>query len=388
MSKVLRLLVVFLVFSLLILFSVNILAEEKKQDKEHVKGSGFEMNIMLDTIVGYQRFSDAPVTEIAYDGSSGGVMGEMLSLQGTSIMKPNGNVLMFTVPKLEIDISKHFEDVVRLRADLSFGSPNIGSFVNGVLMNHAYVAVRPTKDRNIEILIGRFGLQAGYEPFRPFMNDTISWSIMWRGNLYPPGATGIQLSADLTRNFKFYFTAANGTINDSTFKFNTLPCFIATVEWDWGSDIRQNQVVITPYAGPESGWNKPLTYGIDATVVHWFGYKWKLGLEAMFQRDKKVSDTVGANTNYTSGLFNLRYQFTPDWYGVIKYVFARQSEAGNGVLNLTGAEQDIHESSIGFGYSLTDFAKIKGEFRIDVINPAYSAWQYIPGAAFEYTWFF
>lgn len=358
----------------------------EEPEKPKVRG-GVELNFFLDTVVGFQRFSRDPITEIADDGSYAGVMGENLSLwPAANPIVPGQDVLSISVPKIEIDIAKHFGERARLRGDISFGRPNSGSYINSIVASHAYAAISLTKDNSVEVLIGRFGLQAGYEPFRGYHNDTVSWSIMWRGALYPPGATGIQLSADLTNTFTLYLTAANGAIRDSTAKGNTMPAFIASLEWDWGSDARPNLVVLTPYISSDSGGNRPFSYGGDATFIYWFDEHLKLGLEGCYLMTN--DNGGGENTAYASGLFNLKYQFNPKWYGVLKYVFARQFGSGNGALNLTGAKQNIHESSIGFGYQLTDIARIKGEFRMDVINPTYSPTQTIPGAAIEYAWFF
>ena len=56
-------------------FSAGAAAEESADIKNFVRG-GFEMNIFLDAVTGFQRFSNDPVTEVAYDGSNAGVLGE------------------------------------------------------------------------------------------------------------------------------------------------------------------------------------------------------------------------------------------------------------------------------------------------------------------------
>ena len=213
---------------------------------------------------------------------------------------------------------------------------------------------------------------------------------MWRGSLYPPGMTGVQLSADLTNTMSAFFVVSNGNINDSSLQRGTLPSFLMTLEWTWGPEARPNQLVLTPWFGPESGLNRPFTYGADVTFVHWLNERLKLGLEGCYQRNNAVSDQLiqVENTDYASGLFNLRWDITPSWYGVLKYVFARQFGIGNGSQNLTGAKQSIHESSVGVGYQLTDSSKFKGEFRFDVVDPDAGRTQTVPGLAFEYAWFF
>jgi hypothetical protein len=370
----------------LISFSLLFTTVSNAADNKWVKG-GFEMSIFFDVQAGYQHFSDDPITEIAYDNSTAGPLGESLSSWPVGFTPIPGHGVFGTfVQKVELDMMKRFGDRVRLRADISFGRAESGSYTPGVTANHAYIAVRLTDKYNVQLRLGRFGLQPGYEPFRSYDNDSASWSILWRGNLYPPSATGVQLSADVTDHFSFYFVAANGTINDSVFKGNTLPIFESSLVWTWGSDAKPNQLVVTPWIGPESGENRPLTYGGDVTLTLWEFDRWKIGLEACYQRDNATA--LGVNTDYYAGLVNVRYDLTPNWYLLGKYVFAKQTAPGNGVLNLTGAEQNIHESLVGVGYQLTDSAKIKGEFRFDIVDPAAGATQYVPGAVMSYAWLF
>jgi len=202
--------------------------------------------------------------------------------------------------------------------------------------------------------------------------------------------TGVQLSADLTNTMSAFFVVSNGNINDSSFLRGTLPSFLVTLEWTWGPEARPNQLVFTPWFGPESGGNRPFTYGADVTYVYWLTERLKLGLEACYQRNNAVDGSLlpAEDTDYASGLMNLRWDITPSWYGVIKYVFARQFGVGNGVQNLTGAKQNIHEASLGFGYQMTDSSKVKGEFRFDAVDPDSGRTQTIPGAAVEYAWYF
>ena len=345
------------------------------------------MSIFFDVQLGFQHFSDDPVTEVAYDNSSAGVLGESLSSWPAGFTpNPGQDVYGVFVQKVELDMMKRFGDRTRLRADISFGRAASGSYIDGLVASHAYVAVRLTDNYNVQLMLGRFGLQPGYEPFRSYDNDSLSWSILWRGNLYPPGTTGIQLSADLTDHFSLYVAAGNGMINDSLSKGNTLPAFISSLVWTWGSDARPNQLVVTPWIGPESGGNRPLTYGGDFTLSLWGSERWKIGIEGCYQRDNATA--TGVNTDYAAGLLNVRYQFLPDWYVLGKYVFARQFAAGNGALNLTGAKQNIHEALVAVGYQLTESAKLKGEFRFDVVDPASGASQSTPGAAISYEWLF
>lgn len=369
--------IIFLLIFALTAISISAFAEE---NKKFVAGN-FEITGYLDTVAGFQRFSNDTITEVEADGSYAGVLGEWLpAVTGGPPPSPGQTILGTFVPKLELDISRRFGDRARLRADISFGRGNSGSLQDGIVPNHVYAAVRLDDSYNVELVVGRFGLQAGYEPFRMYDNDTISWSSLWRSSIYPPSATGIQLSADLTPNFTIFFTAANGVINDSLIGRGNLPSFLTTLEWQWGNPAFSDMLVITGYTGPEIGGNSPLTYGGDITMILFFNERLKLGFEVSGQGDNSKTQDATASAG---ALVNLLWRVTPTWSTVAKFCVLRQWGDATTSLNLTGTSQRIYETSLGVLYQLTDSVVTKGEFRIDSIDPDGSRAQTVPGAAFS-----
>jgi hypothetical protein len=348
-------------------------------DEQRVRG-GFELSGYLNTVMGFQHFSDESITERADDGSYGGPIGEWIpDTRSPFPPAPGTNRLTFAVPNLELDIVKHFGERARLRADLFFGRPASGSDIANTAISHAYGAVTLSKEHGIELLIGRFGLPPGFEPYEAYWNDTISWSIIWRALIAPGAGTGVRLSYAPWEHLDLFFAATNGLVHDWTSKLNDLPTFTLSALFKWGDKAKESTFALTPFVGPESGGNTPITVGADATLSWWMTKQWQLGLEAIYQRDDAAAG--GVDTSYWGGLVNLHWEPTPAWYGVLKYAMTWQGAPGNGVLNLTGAEQVVHEMSLGMGHFLADGMKLKLEARFDIVDPPGAAAQWVGGGA-------
>jgi len=367
---------------LLILLPISAWCSE---DSVKSPNGGFELSGYLNTAVGYQHFSHDPVTERADDGSFGGPIGEWLpDVTNGTIPTPGHQYFQFFVPDVEIDIVKHFGDRARLRADLFFGRAASGSENIDLAMSHAYAAVTLSKKHRLELVLGRFGLPPGFEPYQAYFNDTVSWSIIWRGLVAPGAGTGIKLDWKATDHVELIVAATNGLVHDRIVKNNHLSTFISSLVLTWGKPSKQSSFALTPFVGPESGGNRPLTVGSDATLTWWVNDHWQLGLEAIYQRDDEV-DGLGVDTSYIGGLVNIHWEPVPQWYGVLKYANTWQNAPGNGVLNLTGAEQFIHEMSVGMGYYIADGMKFKLEGRFDIIAPKHAATQWVAGAAMGFS---
>ncbi len=371
-------------FSILVLcaiafFSIAAHAEGTKQ--KSVLG-GFELSGYLDAGFGWQRFSNDPVTEFANDGSFAGVLGSVISNVNSGIPPaPGQDDVEAFVEVAELDIAKSFGDRAKLRADVWFGRPLSGSWVAGADLEQAYLTVTLWQDHALEFTIGRFGTAAGFEPYDPYNLDTISWSIVTRAQLYPYYLTGAQLSFDVTDNISIYIAAANGVTVDTNAKDSDVPGGIMSIGYYWGPEDKENSFVFTPYISPDSDSNRHFSFGADATLIVWATNYLQIAAEGIFHRDNAV--TGGVNTNYAAGLLNLHWDMTDALYGVLKYSFAKQFAAGNGFFSRTGAQQQIHEASVGLGYLLADGIKFKWEGRLDIVAPTGAARQWVPGTAIE-----
>lgn len=343
---------------------------------------GFEMAGYMSTGAGWQRFNRADTTEFAADGSYAGVLGSVIPNIYTAVAPVEGqDNLMFFLEAAELDIAKSFGERASLTAHLIFGRAASGSWtgIDGFDLEQGYATVVLSKAHNVALQVGRFGTPMGFESYEPYNNDMISWCILTRAYTYISFSTGAALSADVTDHLWIFLAVSNGLINDTTSRLNTVPCGYLTFKYHWGDEEHESSLAVTSFGGPDSDSNRHLSYGADVTLNAWLTDRFQLGLQADVRRDNAVSG--GVNTLYAGTLLNLHYDFTEQLYGALKYCFLRQFAAGNGVLNLTGQEQDIHEFSIGGGYALADGVKFKAEARFDLIDPAGAADQWVPGLA-------
>lgn len=346
---------------------------------------GFEASGHIVAGAGLQHFSNNPVTEWTNDGTFPGVIGAYIpNVAAGTLPAPGQDNFMFYVDDAEIDIIKSFGKHVALRADLEFGRIASGSFWNFNLQQ-AYVTANIPVGNGIEVLVGRFWGKAGFEADDAYDNEIISWSILTRSNVYPYMMTGFGIHYEFNDLVELHVYTINGITNDSTFKVNDVPSFAATLRFNWGEEESESTVGISPYGGPESGSNRHWTYGIDVDFNVYVTDSFAIGGEGVFRRDNGFG---GPNTYYAGGLFELYYDFTDAWYGVARYTYFQQFDAGNGVLNLTGAQQQIHEASLAGGYWINDACVIKAETRFDYIDPAGAASQWNLGGALAFAYGF
>ena len=348
--------------------------------QNYVKG-GFEMAGFFNAGFGWQRFGGGPTTEMDYDGSFAGVLGSVTQEVSTGALPVEGEDIVETfVEVFELDIIKQLTERTSLRADILFGRSQSGSWVivPGINLEQAYATVRLSNSPVIDFTFGRIGTQAGFESFEPYFNDTISWSVLTRAVLYPYVITGAQLGIEFSDNVALVVAATSNLTNDTTPEFDEIPSCVATLKISWGNDASENYLALSPYFGPETGNRRPLTYGADATLVVWPSAKLQLGLEGLYRRDNGAG---GPDTDYAGGLFNLHWDITESFFGGLRFSFARQFDDGNGIFNLTGAKQNIYESSLFAGYHIADGIKLKFEARLDSVDPSIGETQWVPGIA-------
>jgi len=334
---------------------------------------------------GYQRFSNDPITEWTNDGTFSGVIGAYIPNVAAGVPpSPGQDNFMFYLDDVEIDIVKKFGKNVALRTDLELGRLASGSFWNFNLQQ-AYMTANIPAGNGIEFVIGRAWTEAGFEAEDAYSNEIISWSITSRSNVYPYVVTGLGIHYEFNDLIEFILYASNGITNDTTWKMNDIPSFAATLRFNWGEEKKENTVGISPFAGPESGSNRHWSFGVDVDFNFHVTDALEIGGEGVYRRDNGFG---GPDTDYAGGLIELYYDFTDAWYGVTRYAYFQQFDIGNGVLNLTGAKQQIHEAVLAGGYWLNDACVIKAEARFDYIDPAGAADQWDLGASLAFAYGF
>lgn len=368
----------------LLCFCLLLIPSISHAGESFVKG-GFEAFGHVVTGIGFEHFSNDPVTEWTNDGTFPGVIGSYIpNVAGGTLPAPGQDNFMFYVDDAELDLVKTFGKNVALRADLEFGRLASGSFWNFNLQQ-AYMTANIPVGNGIALTLGRFWGQAGFEAFDAYDNEIISWSILSRSGVYPFVFTGCEFRYEFNDLIELYVSIANNMTTDSTAMIDDVPSTAATLRFNWGNEDSESYVMFTPFFGPESGDNRHFTYGFNADFNVYVTDAFAIGGQGVWRRDNGFG---GPTTNYAGGLFELYYDFTDAWYGVIRYTYFNQMAAGNGVLNLSGAEQQIHEASLAGGYWLNDACVVKAEARFDYIDPNAAADQWNLGAALAFAYGF
>jgi len=355
-------------------------------EKSWVEGD-FEMSGFITVGAGWQRFSNDPVTA-SYGGGGAypGVLGDVLPNNFNNTRPdPGEDYFQLFMERFQLNCTKELGERVSMQAELYFGRAASGSSSNGTSVEHASLRILLSKKYNLYFEVGRIGLVTGIESYEYFYNDAISLSILSRAPLYPGPITGVMFSSRINDNIKVSLGASNTMTGDTNIGVRDVPGAIAILEVDWGPEKKQSYMALTQYVGPEPGGNKQLTFGVNFDLEWWFTEKWQLAIEALYKGFKGGGNPT---TNYAAGIFRIHREIKEDWFTYAKYSFARQFEAGNVNTNLTGAKQNIHESSLGFGHFITDNAKISFEGRFDIINPANTRAQYVPGVAMSMNYAF
>jgi hypothetical protein len=397
-----KILVTVLALGLVAFFVTSANAQE-----EYVAG-GFEAAGHIMAGGGYQHHNNKAQTEMAVD--SDGIMtfaGPMGKYLGTPPAARSDHFSFF-VDEAELDLMKSFGENIRLRTDLDFGritSSGIGTA--NFTLEQAYATANIPVGNGIEFLLGRFNTPMGFESVDAIENDTISKSIIVRA-LRPSNTTGMKMYYAFSDLVDVHFYVVNTLTQDSDIKINDIPSVGFRLGFNWGEEGTESTFGFSGFFGPETRFsNKHFTFGGDIDLNWWLTESFALGIEGLFRRDdaatRTAGITAGTNTEYMAGLLNLHYVFSDVWDGTLKYVFAKQFDPFNGFIpatattpavvptwmNLTGAEQAIHEIALAGSYAVADGAKVKLEGRFDIVNPIGAGnTEYVFGGAMAFAYDF
>lgn len=368
-----------------------------KAGEKYVAG-GFEASGHVMAGAGYQHHNNRAQTYFTFDGDIGyyaGPIGKYInSVNPVTFMPANRqDIFTFFVDEVELDIMKSFGENIRLRADLDFArTASAGMWVAPFVLEQAYATANIPIGNGLEFLLGRFNTPIGFEAADAIDNDTISKSVIATG-LRPTNTTGWKLYYAFSDLVDFHFYVVNTLYQDSNVKINDIPSMGMRLGFNWGEEGSESTLGISGLFGPETrASNKHFTFGGDIDMNWWITESFALGLEAIFTRNNAF--TGGSNTEYMGGLLNLHYAFSDVWDGTLRYCFAKQFDpASNNIglnnINLTGAEQAMHQIWLAGGYSIADGAKVKAEGRFDIVNPAGAGnTEYIYGAALAFAYNF
>ena len=307
----------------------------------------------------------------------------------------------FMLDEVELDVSKTFGENIKARVDLDFGDRSIGSAINGIAIEQAYVTANIPAGNGIELLVGRFNAPIGYESVDRNDNNTITRSMLYNFGLRPRTATGMKIYYAFSDMVDWHLYAVNtleesyngatagatailATANQRTFTNNKsmMPSFGTRVGLTWGEEGTESTVGLSAAVGPEyknkaAGTSKlgRMSFLVDLDWNIYATEAFVIGGEGLFRLDDKAKGGVGKAAKYFGGILDLNYAFSDVWDGTLKYSILWQNTpqattlattmAGFGYAPQAAAKALFNEISLAGGYQIADGAKLKAEYRLD-----------------------
>lgn len=361
------------------------------------RAGGVEFSGNIDVVVGFQQDDGSaldPTGSCAYGigglgcnsvdtaGSGSGQLGDFRGLAA-----PNRTTFNFYLDQVEIDLQKSFGENIRLRADLDFGRFLSGSRPNTGLnsnfdIEQAYVTLNIPVSNGAELLFGRFNAPIGLESVdRPF-NLAVSFSNIYR-YLRPHNLTGMKFYLPFSDTFDWSVYVVNNlsdTISFSSGTDSAVPSYGTRFGLTWGSEGRESTVGISYAGGPEQfNTNANLTHIIDLDFMFYVSETISIGGEVIYRQDNLTPTFRALGFNNNSKAFGgfLLVGFAPSqtWDVWFRYEYLNDLDP---TAAYTGLKQQVHEFTLGAGYQITDGAKVKAEYRLDLHEFA-SNQVFIPG---------
>ncbi|HEX5033275.1 MAG TPA: porin, partial [bacterium] len=224
-----------------------------------------------------------------------------------------------------------------------------------------------------EFLIGRFNVPMGYYLVDRADNVTISYS-----NIYnfvtPTNATGAKMYWAFGDHFDFHLYLVNqlydciilgaaclvgppGSGADSA-----IPSWGMRMGYNWGEEGKKSTVGLSYAGGPEQADNNAhLDHMINADLAWKITENFLLAAEFHYQQRNNLPTVAGPNAKFIGGLLVIDYALSDVWDLFFSYGYIHDFQG-----KFTGADQQIHNFVIGAGYQITDGAKMKLEYRMDL----------------------
>ena len=343
------------------------------QKKETVTKSapfgGLEISGHINAGMGYEYMNNKPAANF----------GSYFSQEG---MKPFRTSLdkkqdfMFYLGDVMMAISKSFDNVAKLRAELVFG--RIDSYSNkNFSLGQAYAAFNIKK---VEALVGRFNAPMGSES--PYINENdLPMHSLAYTFLLPSYLTGVKGYYKFNDMVDLNIWAAND-LRDTFVMKGHVPAFGTKV----GLNIKKFKIDVAGAFSPEVDVDKygKFTYIADLNVSYPVTKKLTLSTEGVYRYD---TAPTGLDANkYYLGSGKANYKFSPKWDATVQYSFLKDAQGLDGAASINttpaapthiwgigtsamGVKGSMHQVALGGQYHLTDNAKVQGLYRLDVVNP-------------------
>ena len=341
------------------------------------KAGGVEFSGNVDVLVGYQHDDSDAIGGTSCAGvlgcnavdANGSGTGQLGDLRGASAS--NRDTFNFYLDQVELDIQKSFGENIRLRADLDFGRALSGSGRNtggsNFNLEQGYVTANLPVGNGMEFLIGRFNAPIGLESVDRPDNIALSFSNIFRfvrphnvtgAKIYYPFSDSMDLSLYVVNNLADVISFAAGT--DSA-----IPSYGLRFGFTWGEESKKSTLGISYAGGPEQGTNDHLTHILDVDFMVHLNENFAIGGEGIYRQDN-IAVPGAPNSKALGGMLLLAYTSSETWNFDFRYGYLHDV---NPTGAYTGRDQQIHDFTLGTGYQITDDAKMKLEYRLDLHLP-------------------
>lgn len=363
---------------------------------------GLELSGNIDVVTGWQHDGKNSAGDFA-----GGQLGWF-----RGITVPGRDTFEFYLDQVELDLNKSFGENIRIRADLDFGRQLSGSGRNTNTANPFGFgpAINPFNNNSnfeleqgyvtanlggAEFLIGRFNAPIGYYVVDRADNPSISFSQNYN-YLTPTNITGAKIYYAFNELIDWHVYVVNNLADSIPFgtttqagapanpggltngAYSAIPSYGMRLGFNWGADDTKSTLGISYAGGPErfgcnggtTGCNRHLTNIADLDWAIKFTPALLFAGEGTFRQDNAIT---GRNDRAFAAFALLNYDVNSTWrvYGRFGWM---QDQTGfyTGAINpLTGASlsQNIYDGAVGFGYQITEGAKLKVEYSPTVFAP-------------------
>lgn len=307
---------------------------------------------------------------------------------------PDRDTFNFYLDQFELDLNKTFGEKIRIRADLDFGRALSGSIRStensNFIIEQAYVTVGLA---NGEFLIGRFNAPVGYYVVDRAFNPTISFSNIYN-YLTPTNVTGakmywafgdhLDLNVYLMNNMFDCLqlggsclvgpagapatppgVAGPGGLTSTGTADSAIPSWGMRMGYNFGEENMASTIGISYMGGPEQGVNAHLDTLLDLDFAIKVTENFLLAGEGIYYQRDNLPGVLGPNAKFAGGLLVTDWQASDIWDLFFSFGYVHDFQGA-----VTGADMQVYNWVLGFGYQITDDAKFKMEYRPDLFQYA------------------
>ncbi len=346
---------------------------------------GLEFSGNTSILAGWQQDDSGALTDPLT--GTGITLGGMFALvRGPRVM--DRTTFNFYLDQFEVDLNKSFGENIRIRADLDFGRALSGSIRStegsNFVLEQGYVTAGILGG---EFLIGRFNAPIGYYVVDRAFNPTVSFSNIYI-YLTPTNVTGAKMYWSfndwldlnlyvINQMFDCLFVAGclvgpstkPGPINPGTVLAtnptgsadSAIPSWGMRLGFNWGEEDTASTVGISYMGGPEQpGNNLHLDHMFDLDFAIKLTENLLVAGEGIYYQRNNIPGQLGPNAKFAGGLLVIDWAASEIWDLFASYGYVHDFQ---GVV--TGADMQVHNFVLGFGYQITEGAKFKFEGRAD-----------------------